>query len=250
MFKKIFVQPAASDAGVTIGAALYYYYHFVKKGMGELHPHLKSTYLGPEFKDQDYLTAINTYKLKYKKSDDVASECAKLLGEGKIVGWFQGAMEFGPRALGNRSILTAPYPAEMKDILNSKVKHREGYRPFAPSVLEEKCAEYFDNTHESPYMLLACNTHPQKRESIAATVHVDGTGRVQTVTEESNSRYYDLIAKFEKLTGIPVLLNTSFNVRGEPIVCTPEDAIKCFLGTKIDYLVLGDFLIDKNKNRQ
>jgi len=248
-FKRIFVQPAASDAGAAIGAALYYYYAIAKKGKGQLHPHQKSTYLGPEFTESDYVSAINAYGLKYKKSDDISGESARLLSDGKILGWFQGAMEFGPRALGNRSIITAPYPAEMKDILNSRVKHRESYRPFAPSILREKCSEYFDSDHESPYMLLAYNTHLQKRESVAAIVHVDGTGRVQTVTEETNPRYYRLISEFEKLTGRPVILNTSFNVRGEPIVCEPEDAIKCFLKTKMDYLILGDYVIDKGETR-
>lgn len=247
-FKNVFVQPAAGDAGVAIGAALHYYYTDIKYGNGAPHPHLKSTYLGPEFSEEACLSAVNKRGLKYKHSEDITGDAAKLLADGKILGWFQGATEFGPRALGNRSIITAPYPAEMKDVLNSKVKHREGFRPFAPSVLYEKCAEYFDCDFESPYMLLVYNVHPQKIEKVAATAHVDGTGRVQTVTKDSNPLYYDLIRKFGEITGTPLILNTSFNVRGEPIVCTPENAINCFMSTKMDYLVLRDLLISKDEN--
>jgi carbamoyltransferase len=168
-----------------------------------------------------------------------------MLAEGKIIGWFQGKMEFGPRALGNRSILADPRNAAMKDIVNKKVKHREPFRPFAPSVLEERSGEYFEIDCASPFMLLVCRVKEGMRSRIPATVHVDGTARLHTVRRDWNPRFYDLIREFGRLTAVPVVLNTSFNVRGEPIVCTPEDAIRCFLGTQMDALFLDRFLIEK-----
>jgi carbamoyltransferase len=169
---------------------------------------------------------------------------AEALAEGKIVGWFQGRMEFGPRALGNRSILADPRRAEMKDVLNARIKHREPFRPFAPSILEEAAAKYFEEDYPSPYMLLTYRVRPEKRKVIPAPTHVDGTGRLQTVRRDQNPRYYDLIKAFGERTGVPVLLNTSFN-ENEPICCTPEEAVDTFLRTRMDVLVLGDLYAEK-----
>ena len=166
-----------------------------------------------------------------------------------MIGWFQGRMEWGPRALGNRSILADPRRAGMKDVINSKVKFREPYRPFAPSVLEEDVAEYFHFSGTSPFMTFVCRVRDDRREELPAVTHVDGTARIQTVSRAHNARYWDLLNEFKALTGVPVLLNTSFNVKGEPIVCTPEDAVRCFLNTDIDYLVLGD-IIARRRDRQ
>jgi carbamoyltransferase len=181
------------------------------------------------------------------RSDDICRDTARLLAEGNVFGWFQGRSEFGPRALGNRSIIADPRRAEMKDILNKRVKHRQAFRPFAPIVLAERAEEIFEGHQESPFMLLAEKVRPEWRERIAAVVHVDGTARVQTVTAEQNERLYRLLKAFEAITGVPVLVNTSFNVKGEPIVETPEDAMQCFLATGIDYLALHDLLLHKNR---
>ena len=176
--------------------------------------------------------------------DELMRQTAQHLADGKIVGWYQGRQEWGPRALGNRSILVDPRRAEMKDILNQRIKHREIFRPFAPSILEEATGEYFERSHPSPFMNLAYTVRPEKRSIIPAPTHVDGTGRLQTVSRETNPRYWALIKEFEKLTGVPVLLNTSFN-DNEPIVLTPKEAIDCFLRTRMDVLVLGNFLVEK-----
>jgi len=183
-----------------------------------------------------------------RRSENICAETAKLLSEGHVFGWFQGRSEFGPRALGNRSILADPRTPEMKDKLNKRVKHRQAFRPFAPIVLAERANEVFEcDGRDSPFMLLAERVRPQWRDKIPAIVHVDGTARVQTIRQDQNARLYDLLKQFNALTGVPVLLNTSFNVKGEPIVETPEDAIRCFLTTGIDYLVLHDVLIAKNR---
>lgn len=184
-------------------------------------------------------------RIECRRCDNIAGKTAELIEKGNIVGWFQGGSEFGPRALGHRSILADPRKAEMKDILNEKVKHREPFRPFAPSVLLEYETEYFDLSIPSPFMLLVANVHEDKRGVIPAVTHVDGTARLQTVTKEDNGVYYDLIEEFRRLTGVPVILNTSFNVAGEPIVETPLDALTCFQDTMMDYLVLHDWLIWK-----
>jgi carbamoyltransferase len=168
-----------------------------------------------------------------------------MLVEGKIIGWYQGRMEMGPRALGNRSILADPRCDEMKDLLNARVKFRESFRPFAPSVLDEKTGEWFNSSYPSPYMILVYDVLPEKRALIPAVTHVDGTGRVQTVSRKHNPRYYRLIAEFERLTGVPIVLNTSFNIRGEPIVHRPEQAVECFLKTGMDALFLGDYMLTK-----
>lgn len=235
-FENIFVQPAANDAGTAIGAALYYYY--LNNPKGKRYP-INHTYLGNGYSNDHIENILRGRQLKYYESDNVFREIAGHMADGKIIGWFNGRMEFGPRALGNRSILTAPFPAEMKDILNAKVKHREGFRPFAPSVRFEDCSEYFDHSHESPYMLLTYNVKDEYIDKIPAVTHVDKTARVQTVKESENADYYNLIAEFKKITGVGVVLDTSFNVMGQPIVCNPEEAIDCFLSTKIDYLVLN-----------
>jgi carbamoyltransferase len=243
IFENIFVQAAASDAGCSIGAAFYIHNMILR------HPRdfvFKTACIGKEFTEDQILEALeNTEGATFKKMDNVPGEAARLLADGKILGWFQGRAEFGPRALGCRSIVTAPFPAEMKDVLNHRVKHREPFRPFAPVILQEKTGEYFDMDCSSPFMLLVFNVKPDKREVIPAVTHVDNTGRVQTVTKEENGLFYELVASFEKITGIPVILNTSFNVQGEPIVNSPHDALNCFLTTDIDYLVLGNYLVSK-----
>src|SRR5262249_51679959 len=178
-------------------------------------------------------------------SANICADTAKLLAEGHVFGWFQGRSEFGPRALGNRSILGDPRKPEMKDKLNKRVKHRQAFRPFAPVVIAERAHEIFEGEGESPFMLLAKNVRPEWRDRVPAIVHVDGTARVQTIRREHNERLYDLLKEFEAITGVPALVNTSFNVKGEPIVETPEDALRCFLNTGMDYLVLHDMLLSK-----
>ena len=184
---------------------------------------------------------------KCTPSENVCRDTAKLLADGNVIGWFQGRSEFGPRALGNRSIIADTRKAEMKDILNKRVKHRQAFRPFAPIVLAERVNDVFEATSDSPYMLLAMRVRPEWRDKIPAIVHVDGTARVQTVRREENERLYQLLKEFDALTGVPVLLNTSFNVKGEPIVETPDDAMECFLTTGIDYLIMHDLIIQKNR---
>lgn len=242
-FENIFVQPAAGDAGTAIGAALLHYYD--ENPQAPLGPRLEHSYHGPAYSDETILEVLKQYPVNVTEPDSVEEKTASHIKEGKIIGWFQGNMEFGPRALGNRSILSAPFPAEMKDILNERVKHREWFRPFAPAILEEYLEDYFDCGHITPYMLLVYNILEHKKADIPATVHVDGTGRVQTVSKDQNPKFYNLIKEFQKKTGIPVILNTSFNVQGEPVVCTPKDAVKCFLGTEIDVLVLGNYIVYK-----
>lgn len=242
----LFVQPAAGDAGSAIGAALLGYHEL--QGAGALRQALDHTYLGPDYSDEEMAQALREHGVAFRRVAEAPAHAAAELAKGKILGWFQGRMEFGPRALGNRSILAAPFPAEMKDTLNARVKFREAFRPFAPAVPLEDVGEYFDLTHESPYMLLVADALPANRERIAATVHVDGTGRVQTVRPDQNPRFHRLLEAFKEQTGVSVVLNTSFNVRGEPVVCSPADAVRCFLKTDIDVLVLGDFVADKPSN--
>ncbi len=246
-FKNIFIQPAANDSGASLGAALYY--HYLKNKNAERY-RLNNAYLGNGYDNTEVFKALIYAKNKVNfvtgPKDKMNHYIARFLASGKIVAWFNGRFEYGPRALGNRSIITAPFPAEMKDILNSRVKHRESFRPFAPVVLEEDCGEYFDNIHISPYMLLTYGVRPEKKHQVPAITHVDGTARVQTVNEEQNPDLYNLIKEFKTQTGIGIILNTSFNVMGQPIINTPEEAIECFLGTDIDYLVLnGEFLVSK-----
>ncbi len=239
----LFIPPATYDAGAAVGAAMWLDREVLGYRVRDVEP---SPFTGPRFDDAACVAALKTAGLAYRKVGDIERQAARRLAAGQIVGWFQGRIESGPRALGNRSILADPRPATMKDHLNARVKHREGFRPFGPSVLAERAPEVFDTGgRPSPYMLLAFSVRPAWREKIPAVVHVDGTSRIQTVTPETQPRYHKLISEFDALTGVPLLLNTSFNVMGEPIVCTPRDAIRCFLGTGIDVLVLGDYLVEK-----
>jgi len=208
-----------------------------------------SAYLGPEFRHDEIAAWLVESDLPFAEERDPEALCdlvAEELAGGATVGWFQGRMEFGPRALGGRSILADPRDPKMRDTLNVKIKFREGFRPFAPSVLEDKAAEWFDIDCASPYMLLVAQVREGKRV-IPSVTHVDNSARLQTVSREQNALYYDLIAAFEKITGVPIIINTSFNVRGEPIVCTPNDAYLCFMRTNMDALVMGSFLLDKKE---
>ncbi|HBE43950.1 MAG TPA: carbamoyl transferase [Deltaproteobacteria bacterium] len=242
-FEKIFIQPAACDSGIALGCALYGAYIIAKEEFGKYS--FKNAYLGKAYKEEEIVVALKGIpNISFTREREIVKKCAKLLAEGKILGWFQGGSEIGPRALGHRSILCDARKPEMKDILNAKVKHREAFRPFAPSVLLELAPQYFDLNCESPYMLLVAEVRRDKRSIVPAITHVDGTARVQTVTKEDNGKFYDLIQEFYKITGVPLVLNTSFNIAGEPIVETPEDALKCFMSTEMDYLIIEDFFID------
>lgn len=248
LFKRVFVQPAASDEGGSVGAALHAY-HRLAGGRARRGDRWEHVYFGPEYGNDEILEALRRAqgRLEWSVPASLAGRVAGELARGKVVGWFQGRMEFGPRALGNRSILGDPRDPGMKDRINAKVKRREAFRPFAPAVLEEEAAEYFDllGLADSPFMLFAVPVKAQKRATIPAVTHVDGTSRVQTVSRQTNPRFWELIAEFKKATGVPVILNTSFNVRNEPIVCSPDDAIQCFLSTDIDALAMGDYLVLK-----
>ena len=246
-FENVWIQPAAGDDGIAIGCAYYGHCQIHRKQRSFV---MNNAYLGVAYSDadvrEDLSKGLVSLATKVTPSENICRETAKLLSEGHVVGWFQGRSEFGPRALGNRSILADPRSAEMKDKLNKRVKHRQAFRPFAPIVLAERAKEIFEGDEESPFMLLAMPVRAEWRDKIPAVVHVDGTARVQTVRQETNERLYRLLKEFDALTGIPVLLNTSLNVRGEPIVETPRDAIQCFLSTGIDYLALHDALIKKS----
>jgi carbamoyltransferase len=239
IFKNIWVQPAASDAGCSLGIPFYIWHEVLGRPRRFVMEH---TYWGPEYSDLEMQQAIARGGLASTRVDDIERQTARLLAQGEVVGWFQGRMEWGPRALGNRSILADPRRADMKDLINSKVKFREPYRPFAPSVLLEHVETYFHFTGASPFMTFVCRVRTDKQAEIPAVTHVDGTARIQTVSREHNPRYWGLLNQFRELTGVPLVLNTSLNVRGEPIVCTPDDAVRCFLNTGLDYLVLGDHL--------
>jgi len=243
--KELWVQPAAGDAGGAVGVA-----HYVHNTLGR-RPRAKAwthAFLGPHYTDAEIVQYLQGAGARYQTlSDrDLVVRSARLIAEGHVVGWFQGRMEFGPRALGGRSILADPRDPKMRDTLNMKIKFREGFRPFAPSVLADKASEWFDIACDSPYMLLVAQVREGKRV-IPSVTHVDNSARLQTVTREDAPLYYDLIAEFGRLTGVPVIINTSFNVRGEPIVCTPHDAYLCFMRTNMDHLVLGHHLLDKRE---
>ncbi len=246
-FDNVWIQPAAGDDGIAIGAAYYGYLELQKKPRSFV---MKHAYLGKPYKQEDVEKATGGRLVRFSTvrtvSQNICADTAKVLAEGKVLGWFQDRSEFGPRALGNRSILADPRTAEMKDILNKRVKFRQAFRPFAPIVLYERAEEVFEGNEDSPYMLLAKRVRPEWRDKIPAVVHVDGTARVQTVREETNKSLYGLLKAFEALTGVPVLVNTSFNIKGQPIVETPADAMECFLMTGIDCLVLHDQLITKS----
>jgi carbamoyltransferase len=241
--EEIFIQPAAHDAGAALGAALSVY---ADKTSQRPAWRMEHAYWGPEFTNEQIQEALSAFQdLRFHQSDNIFAETAKLLAEGKIIGWFQGRSEVGPRALGNRSILADPSRPEMKDRVNKQVKHREPWRPFAPSVLEEAVGRYIDQPIPSPFMILAFDTKPEMKTEIAAAIHVDGTCRPQTVSRATNPRYWQLIKCFEELTGIPSVLNTSFNVDSQPIVNTPEEAIDTFVNCGIQVLAIGDFLVWK-----
>jgi carbamoyltransferase len=242
-FKNSFFQPIANDAGTSLGSA-YYLYHQILGN--ERRFVFDSIYLGPEFSDDEICAALKEYNVRYRRSDHIAKDAAQCVANGKILGWFQGRMEAGPRALGNRSIVATALDPNMKDRLNERVKRREGFRPFAPSVLEEKVHEYFmmPKGQVSPYMILIGDVLEEKKKVIPAVTHADGTARVHTVSYRTNPQYWQLIYEFEKLTGVPVVLNTSFN-ENEPIVCTPKEAIDCFLRTEFDVLAIGDYIVEK-----
>ncbi|PZD96825.1 carbamoyltransferase [Paenibacillus sambharensis] len=247
-FKRIFVQPASGDAGTAIGSALYAHYRH-KDNIRTADPRPFSPYLGRTYSTDECTRALAAHatRLNITKPANIYDTAARLLSEGSIIGWFSGRSEIGPRALGNRSILADPRQADMKDILNRRVKHREPFRPFAPIVLEERQEEYFALRHPSYYMLLVPEIIPSRQSDIPSVTHYDGTGRVQTVNSSLNPQLYQLVKAFDALTGTPVLLNTSFNDNGEPIVESPEDAVACFLRIDLDYLVIGDYLVQKSR---
>lgn len=244
-FDDIYVMPAAGDNGTAIGAAMYVYNVVLGQPRVSVHD---DPYLGTSYTDEYIASLIRGSKLQAERHDDIASVVARLLAEGRIVGWFQGRMEIGPRALGNRSILANPTLPDMKDRVNAEVKHREAFRPFAPSVQAEATNTYFDVIGESPFMLKVCPVRPETRDRLPAITHVDGTARLHTVRRETNPLYYDLIGRFGELTGTPVVLNTSFNVMGEPIVESPEQALRCFFTTGLDALAMGSYLIVKDSH--
>lgn len=243
-FRETCIQPAAGDDGLALGAALYASNSILKEGKRWV---MSNSYLGDEYSDEVIKAELDRYKMPYERLDreQLLEKTAEEIKIGNVVGWFQGKMEWGPRALGNRSILAHPGFPNMKDILNARIKHREAFRPFAPSVLQERQSELFEQDHPSPFMLHVYKIRPEWRERLSAVNHVDDTGRLQTVAREENPLYYDLIKKFERKTGIPVILNTSFN-ENEPIVCRPFEAIECFLRTKMDVLVIGSFFCKKD----
>ena len=272
MFKGLWVQPASGDAGGSLGAAMAV--HYISFGHErtniEKRDSMKGAYLGPEFSDRDIENVARRYDAKYKKFDDFSELCEKtadLLNNDTVIGWFQGRMEFGPRALGNRSILGDPRCPEMQKKLNLKIKYREGFRPFAPSVLEEDISTFFDIDTISPYMLLVApvlesrrTKLPEKyeelplyerlyflRSDVPSITHIDFSARIQSVSRETNPKYWQLINTFKQKTGYGIVVNTSFNVRGEPIVCSPDDAYRCFMRTEMDYLVMGNYLFDKKE---
>ena len=274
IFENIWIQPAAGDSGTAIGAALYYWYNELnneKKFTAK--DSMRGSFLGPSFTSNEIETQLTTLNAKFEHLDEetIISNIAKEIAEGKAIGWFNGKMEFGPRSLGSRSIIADPRNDIMQRQLNLKIKFRESFRPFAPSVLYEDLNDWFDLEIESPYMLLVSQVNKNKlikmtedqeklfgieklnikRSEIPAVTHVDFSARIQTVHKDTNEKYYNLIKKFKELTNCPVLLNTSFNIRGEPIVCSPEDAFRCFMGTNLDVLVIENFVLykkDQNKD--
>jgi carbamoyltransferase len=270
IFKNIFIQPAAGDAGGALGAAqaAYHIYFDQERVKPSTLDGMKGSYLGPEYSDSDIQRATKKYNAVYKHFPayhDLCKEVALRLSEGNVVGWMQGRMEFGPRALGGRSILGDPRSEEMQKKLNVKIKFRESFRPFAPSVLAEDCSDYFEHNSASPYMLLVQPVSQQRRRPLPdnydsfslkdklyhvrsdmpAITHIDFSARIQTIHPETNPKYYELVREFKNQTGYGVIVNTSFNVRGEPIVCTPEDAYRCFMRTEMDYLVIGNYVFEK-----
>ena len=272
-FKKIWIQPASGDAGGALGAALFVWYKYLgnSRSVDGVNDLQGASLLGPYYSDDEISKFLEKEEIVFNKftGDELANVVADLLIQGNVIGWFQGRLEFGPRALGSRSIIGDPRNLEMQSKMNLKIKYRESFRPFAPSVLQEKASEWFDLNEESPYMLLVSPIRESKRKNILeensakgfdklkvkrseipAVTHVDYSARVQTVKRKDNPLYYDLINAFYKKTGCPVIINTSFNVRGEPLVASPEDAFRCFMRTEMDYLVLGNFLLNKKDQKK
>jgi len=245
-FRRVFVQPAAGDNGTALGVCYYIYNQVLKQPRGFV---MEGAYTGPEFTDDEIRCVLDEAGVAYERFDDreITRRAAQDIADGAVTGWFQGRMEFGPRALGNRSIVADPRRADMREILNERIKKREPFRPFAPSILEEHTAEYFEQDHPSPTMLMVYQVRPEKRAEIPAVTHVDGSGRLQTVNARMNPRYYQLIADFHELTGLPVVLNTSFN-ENEPIVCTPRHALDCFLKTRMDVIYLGNYAVRRRNS--
>jgi carbamoyltransferase len=241
-FRDIFVQPAAGDAGTALGAALWI--DARQRGTDDRPYVMDHAFLGPEYTDAEIEEFLRWTQVPYRRLTDIAEETADILVQDKVIGWFQGRMEFGPRALGARSILASPIHAEMQARLN-EIKDREDFRPVAPVVLEEEAGNWFTGARSSPFMLFVYDVPPEKAERIPAVRHVDGTARIQTINRGQNPRYYDLLKAFQRRTGVPVLVNTSFNTRGEPIACTPRDAVECFWTSPLDALVIGPFLLEK-----
>ncbi len=253
-FKKIWIQPNASDGGTSIGVASYVYHTILKHKRNYVQ---RTAYLGPDFSSEEIKEFLNKNNIKYttfKNDHDLIKRTAALIKDNTVIGWFQGRMEWGPRALGSRSILANPCNPKVKELLNEKVKHREKFRPFAPVVCEDDAEKYFEGDIPIPeptdFMLMVYPIKKEWQRKIPSVTHVDGSGRLQTIRREQNLLYYDLIKEFGKLSGIPILINTSFNIRGEPIVCTPYDAYKCMMGTGIDCLVMDRFLIKREDNHQ
>ncbi|HYG42623.1 MAG TPA: carbamoyltransferase C-terminal domain-containing protein, partial [Bordetella sp.] len=244
-FDSVWVQPAAGDSGTALGAALYVDH---QRRAGPRRWLMEHAYLGPAYDDEEIERFLYRSRLAFRKLDDVAEEAAELLAQEKILGWFQGRMEFGPRALGARSILASPLDSGMQARLNG-LKDREDFRPVAPVVLEDRAAQWFDARGAqplcAPFMLFVYDVLPHRAAQIPAVRHIDGTARVQTVRRDQNARYHDLLAAFERRTGVPVLVNTSFNTRGEPVVCSPRDAVECFWTSPLDALVIGSYLLEK-----
>ncbi len=238
-FENIFIQPAAGDSGLALGCALWVKHQLKKE---PIKWRMENDYLGRDYSEKEIINALEESGVTYKKLDNPIKTVTGLMAKEKIIGWFQGKSEHGPRALGNRSILCSPIPPGMKDKLNAQVKHRESFRPFAPVVLEEQTSESFDLTCPSPFMLLVAKI---KKDNIPAVTHIDGTGRIQTISRRQNLLFYKLIEEFEKITGVPVVLNTSFNNNGEPIVESPLDAIKSFRTTNLDALIIHNYLIER-----
>lgn len=271
LFDDLWVQPASGDAGSALGAALLAWHTILgrQREVDGTRDKMRGAYLGPRYTSEDIQDYLDDFEIPYEHVEDMEDVCSDLLAQGKIIGWYSGRMEFGPRALGSRSIIGDARRKEMQKKMNLRIKYRESFRPFAPSVLEEDVEEWFDLDRPSPYMLLVAQVAEGRqrkmspseeklfgieklnvpRSEIPAVTHVDYSARVQSVSKETGGKYYRLIQRFKEKTGCPVIINTSFNVRGEPIVCTPEDAYRCFMRTEIDYLVLEDFLIDKKKQK-
>ena len=245
-FKRTWIQPAAGDEGLAVGAALHTYHSVLKQPRKYV---MKHSYLGPAFDDSQIESELKRANLRYRRleREPLLAATADQIAAGNVVGWFQGRMEWGPRALGNRSIVAHPGRPDMKDILNARIKQREWFRPFAPSIMAEYQHQYFEHDHPSPFMLHVYKIRPEKRAELCAVNHVDDTGRLQTVSRDENALYYDLISAFHKRTGIPVILNTSFN-ENEPIVCAPPEAIDCFMRTRMDVLAIGSYLVLKSEN--